>query len=82
MTHRVGEATKDVGERDVGEITRWRNHRNSLTKRKAAISKFSALAIISLHTMIIARYDAIHDQLEHAHHYNHHIMNVRCFCIN
>ena len=44
--------------------------RKHLTECKVAILKFSALAIITLCTVIIARYDAILAQL-HVHLYNH-----------
>ena len=42
-----------------------------LTKREAAILKFSAPAILTSHEVIIARYDAVLDPSESAHFYNH-----------
>ena len=43
----------------------------TLTKREAAILKFSALATITSREMIIARHDAILDQSERENLYNH-----------
>ena len=42
-----------------------------MTKRKAAILKFSALAMVTLRKVIVARYDAILNQSERAQFYNH-----------
>ena len=43
----------------------------TLTKRDAAILKFSAPALITSREVIIARYDTILHQSERAHLYNH-----------
>ena len=43
----------------------------NVTEHEAAILKFGTAIMITLCTVIIARYDAILDQSEHAHPYDH-----------
>ena len=44
---------------------------NHLKEHEAAILKFGTPAMVTLCTVIKARYDAILDQSEHAHPYDH-----------